>query len=197
MGYTGLDMIACNIAAHQVDTYLDTGYLMPVVVPPSIRHLFGQPVGLWCIGDNTVPSNTRLGYGGKTEWRKVSSNQDNWLYCCKVDLELLMSPRNLLNRDPIAELNRDLAAHDMRFYNAVAMGGSQACAADNVRDDAIWDPCRASMGEQIRGVWFDAHFHHNIRMQEKMVANKQMSAQDFWELAGPLHPDDCDCLTCS
>ena len=71
MGYTGLDMIACNIAAHQVDTYLDTGYLMPVVVPPVNRRLFGQPVGLWCIGDNAVPSDTRLGYGGKTEWRKL------------------------------------------------------------------------------------------------------------------------------
>lgn len=191
------DMISCNIAAHQVDTYLDTGYLMPVVVPPCNRQLFGQPVGLWCIGDDTVPSNTRVGFGGKTEWRKLSSNPDNWLYCCRVELELLMSPRNGMTRDPIAELNAELAVHGMRFYNAVAMGGSQACAADNGRDDALWDACRANMVEQIRGVWFDARFHHSIRMQQKMVANKQMSAQDMWQMAGPLHPEDCGCMTCS
>lgn len=191
MGYTGPDMIACNIAAHQVDIYLDTGYLMPVVVPPGNRRLFGQPVGVWCIGDAAVPSDTRLGYGGKTEWRKLTGNPDNWLFCCKVDLQLLMSPRNLLNRDPIAEINRDLAVHGMRFYNAVAMGGSQACAADNVRDNAIWDPCRAGMVEQIKGVWFDARFHQNIRLQQRMVANKQMTAQDFWEMAGPVDPKEC------
>lgn len=185
------DMLACNLAAKQVDEYLDTGYLMPVVVPPINRKLFGQPVGLWCVGDGAVLNDTRVGYGGKTEWRKLTSSPDNWLYCMKVDLELLMSPQNLMTRDPIDDLNRDLEEFGMRFFNAVVMGGSQACAADNVRDDAIWDPCRANMVEQFKGVWYDPRFHINIRLQEKMVANKQMSAQDFWEMAGPVHPSDC------
>jgi len=184
VGSTTPDMIACNISAHQVDTYLDTGYLMPVVVPPVNRRLFGQPVGLWCCGDNAVPSDTRIGYGGKTEWRKLTANPDNWLYCCKVELELLMSPRNLMTRDPIAELNRDLGIHGMWFYNAVALGGSQKCAADNVRNDDLWDPCRANMVEQYRDVWFDVNLHNSVRLQQKMVANVQISAQDFWEMAG-------------
>lgn len=190
------DMIACNLAAKQVDEYLDTGYLMPVVVPPINRKLFGQPVGLWCVGDGTVPSDTRIGYGGKTEWRKLTASPDNWLYCMKVDLELLMSPQNLMDRNPVDELNRDLGVHGMRFVNSVAMGGSQACAADNVRTMAIWDPCRANMVEQIKGVWYDPRFHISVRLQEKMVANKQMSAQDFWEMAGPVHASDCGCPSC-
>ena len=189
-------MIACNIAAHQVDVYLDTGYLMPVVVPPANRKLFGQPVGLWCIGDDTVPSDTRVGYGGKTEWRKLMGNPHNWLYCCKVELELLMNPQNLLNRDPVAELNRDLSIHGMRHFNAVAYGGTQACAADNVRSDDLWDPCRAGMVEQIREVWWNPNFHNSVRQQQRMVANVQLSAQDFWEMAGPVHPDDCGCPAC-
>ena len=184
------DMIACNIAAKQVDEYLDTGFLMPVVVPPVNRKLFGQPMGLWCIGDDTVPSDTRLGYGGKTEWRKLTANFDNWLYCAKVELENTMSPQNFLTRNVIAHLNLDLHVHGMRFYNAVAVGGTQECAADNARTDEIWDPCRANIVEQIKGVWYDPRFHINIRLQEKMVANKQMSAQDFWEMAGPVHPID-------
>ena len=191
VGYTGPDMIAVNIAAHQVDTYLDTGYLMPVVVPPVNRKLFGQPVGLWCINDDTVPSNTRVGYGGETQWRKLTGSPDNWLYCCKVELALLMSPNNLMERNPIDELNRDLHQHGMRFYNAVAMGGSQACAMDNAQTEEIWRPCEQSMVQQIRDVWFDARFHQSVRMQERMVANKQLSAQDFWEMAGPIDPNEC------
>lgn len=196
MGYTGADMIACNIAAHQVDTYLDTGFLMPVVVPPANRKLFGQPVGLWCIGDDTVPSNTRLGYGGKTEWRKLTASPDSWLYCCRVELELLMSPRNMLTRNPLAELERDLHEVGCRHFNAVAYGGTQACAADNVRSDALWNTCKAGIVEQIQGVWFDPNFHQSIRMQQRMVANRQLSAQDFWAMAGPVHLGDCGCQAC-
>lgn len=196
MAYSGPNMIAVNVSADQVKKYLDTGFLYPVVVPPANRKLFGQPVGVWCVGDDTTPGNSRIGFGGKTQWRKLTANPNTWLYCCKVDLELLMSPRNAMSKDPIAEMNAVLAKQGMKFTNAVAMGGSQECAADNMQTDSIWQPCRDRMAQQIADVWFDSWFHHSIRLQQKMVANKQMSAQDFWEMAGPVHSEECECNAC-
>ena len=126
-------MIACNIAAHRGRHLPGHGLPDAGGGAPVNRRLFGQPVGLWCINDDTVPSNTRVGYGGKTEWRKLTASPDNWLYCCKVDLELLMSPNNLMERNPIDELDHGPAPVRHGFYNAVAMGGSQACAMDNAK----------------------------------------------------------------
>lgn len=188
-------MIACNIAAHQVDVYLDTGFLYPVVVPPCNRHLFNAPLGVWCIGDDKLPKDTRLGYGGQVEWRKVSANPDNWLYVAKAELNMLFDQKNELGRDPVAELNAELAKSGMRFENAVAMGGTRECAMDNCRTDEIWHACMLGMVEQIKQVWLKPQFHQSIRLQQKMVANKQMTAQDFWTMAGPTmkHPEDCAC----
>ena len=182
------DLISVNLTRIEVQTYLDTGFLPPITVPPDVRTMFNTcPMGVYSMGEET--DMLRVGFGGAVKWRKLFANDQCWLYVAKADLNLLEGSSATVPGRPLDEVNSILMKeHDpsMHFVNGVAIGGHQECARDDAPPDA-WRKCTRGVAEQIANIWLDRDFHLTTRLREKMIdATSRMTAQDWWMTAGPV-----------
>ena len=178
------DMMGVNIKRIEIDRYLDTGFMYPVVVPPKARDLFNCPLGVWSMGEGT--KNIRVGFGGEVEWRRVSFNPDMWLFVARIEMDNLLSPDGgATQREGIKRIN-ELLPDGMHFPDGTAMGGSAACARDMGKHEECYQECMKGYAQQTEEVWTDPAFHLSLRLRDRMLSATAMSAQDWWLMSSPL-----------
>lgn len=180
------ELVSVNLTDREIQEYLDTGFMPPMVVMPRVVDQFhGLALGVYCMASES--GKMRIGSGGEVRWRKLFSNPANWLYVARVDLDLVAGDEAKIEGvRPVDEVNTILMKeHDtsMHFVDGVALIGHSA----GMKTPDEWKECSRGVAQQFADVWLTRDFHSTLRMREKMLRHDcEMKAEDWWVAAGPV-----------